>query len=91
MPQEVRQYAACEWKGPRTTLFDLLRKTTAERKISALLVAKHAVADTTASLRDFVRDYVMRGEKTVAAEVLSRLNEKIFPDIPCMKRDYKDK
>ena len=78
MPQEVRQYEACGWKGPRATLFDFLRKTAAEGKISAWLVAKHAVADTTASLQDFVRDYVMRGEKTVAAEFLSRLSEKYY-------------
>ena len=33
LPEEVLQYEHCEWKGPKTSLLDFLRKTTGDGKV----------------------------------------------------------
>ncbi|OLP85771.1 hypothetical protein AK812_SmicGene33220, partial [Symbiodinium microadriaticum] len=78
LPQEVTQYMSADWAAGRISLLDFLRKTTAEGRICAWL-RRHHVADSRGlSLEEFAARYVVRGEKLVAADMLSRLNDKFY-------------
>ena len=77
-PREVEQYVAARWAAGRISLLDFLRKTTCEGKICAWLKRHHATDSRGLSLEDFAANYVVRGEKLVAADMLSRLNDKFY-------------
>ena len=81
LPEEVLQYEQCEWKGPKTSLLDFLRKTTGDGRVCHWLKQlhkKHVQDGGHQSRQDFVRDYTCQGEKVVAAEMLSRLNDRFY-------------
>eukprot|EP00439_Symbiodinium_sp_Y106_P008083 s9194_g1.t1 len=56
----------------------LVRGSQLDRKICAWLKRHHATDSRGLSLEDFATNYVVRGEKLVAADMLSRLNDKFY-------------
>ena len=78
MPREVELYEGADWACGRISLLDYLRKTTAEGKICHWLKKKHEKSGSAASLEDFAAAYTMQGEKVVAAETLSKFNDRYF-------------
>lgn len=78
MPTEVQQYMEADWACNRISLLDFLRKTTNQGTICKWLVDLHARADTTKELGEFAADYCMQGEKVVAADCLSRFNDRFY-------------
>ena len=77
-PTEITSYEAAAWARGRVSLLDFLRKTNNQGKILAWLKKAHAKAATAASLEDFAAAYKMRGEKLVAADTVSRLNDHFY-------------
>ncbi|CAE7365302.1 unnamed protein product [Symbiodinium natans] len=76
--REVELYEQADWARGRISLLDYLRKTTAEGKICHWLKKKHAQSGSEATLEDFAANYVMQGEKVVAAETVSKFNDRYF-------------
>ena len=76
LSQEVALYMAAPWAAGRISLIDFLRKTTSKGKICNWLQKLHAQSETVDSLEDFAAGYQMAGEKIVAAEFLSRFNDR---------------
>ena len=60
------------------SLLDFLRKTNARGEIVDWLKTSHAAAADGGSLQDYAAAYVVKGEKFVAADTLSRMNDR-FP------------
>ena len=77
-PREVGLYQQADWACGRISLLDYLRKTTAEGKICHWLQKKHAQSGSEATLEEFAASYVMQGEKVVAAETVSKFNDRFF-------------
>ncbi|CAE7336340.1 unnamed protein product [Symbiodinium sp. CCMP2456] len=77
-PREVELYQQADWACGRISLLDYLRKTTAEGKICHWLQKKHAQSGSEATLEEFAASYVMQGEKVVAAETVSKFNDRFF-------------
>ena len=78
MPEEVETYLAATWARGRIPLIDFLRKTTKAGDICAWLKKLHEASGSDDDLREFARQYRMRGEKVVAAEFVSRLNDRFY-------------
>ena len=78
MPSAVLHYEACTWKGEDVSLLDFLRKTGEEWTIHHWLKKRWEADGGQQALEEYAHDYVMRGEKVVAAEMLSRMNDKFF-------------
>ena len=76
--REVELYEKTEWACGRISLLDYLRKTTAEGKICHWLKKKHQQSESEATLEEFAANYVMQGEKVVAAETVSKLSDRYF-------------
>ena len=77
-PMEVMHYLSSEWACGYISLNDFLRKTNAKGKICNWLKKIHENTETEDSLEEFACSYKMRGEKVVAAEMLSRLNDRYY-------------
>ena len=78
-PLEVELYEKAEWAKGKISLLDFLRKTNKDGKVSAWMKKKQEEQGKWyVTLEDFAADYKMQGEKIVAAETLSRLNDKFF-------------
>ncbi|CAJ1342196.1 unnamed protein product [Effrenium voratum] len=81
MPREVGLYLAADWARGRVSLLDFLRKTTEEGQICGWLRKAHARAGGAAvagDLDSFAAAYAVRGEKVVAADMVSRFNDRFF-------------
>eukprot|EP00438_Fugacium_kawagutii_P000653 Skav222305 [mRNA] locus=scaffold1249:3867:8406:+ [translate_table: standard] len=87
MPKEVEL-----WAAGRISLLDFLRKTGANGEIHAWLEKKYKQRgpDDGRSLEAFARDYVMYGEKIVAANMLSRLNDRFYGQWLMLHVPFKD-
>ena len=77
-PKELSMYMEAAWARGRIPLIDYLRKTTAKGKICNWLKKAHAASDSALPLETFAANYAMQGEKVVAAEMLSRLNDRYY-------------
>lgn len=77
-PIEVKMYMAADWAAGVLPLIDYLRKTTCKGEICKWLSEVHTSTGSLCSLQEFAANYTMCGEKVVAAECLSRLNDKSF-------------
>ena len=78
MPKEVELYMNAEWACNKISLLDFLRKSTGQGTICAWLKKLHTASTNGQSLQQFARNYTMQGEKVVAAECLSRLNDNFY-------------
>ena len=78
MPKEVELYMKAEWACNKISLLDFLRKSTGQGTISAWLKKLHTASTEGQSLHQFARNYAMQGEKVVAADCLSRLNDLFY-------------
>ena len=78
MPNAVHHYEACTWKSANMSLLDFLRKTGEEGTIHHWLKKRWEADGGQLTMEEFAVDYTMRGEKVVAAEMLSRMNDKFF-------------
>ena len=76
MPDEVRRYEQCSWRSEEMTFLDWLRKTNDDGHIAHWLRQLAPQRCSTSELHAFASDYKPAGEKAVACEVLSRLNDK---------------
>ena len=77
-PKELSMYMEAAWARGRIPLIDYLRKTTAKGKICNWLKKAHAASESALPLETFAANYAMQGEKVVAAEMLSRLNDRYY-------------
>ena len=77
-PREVELYEAAPWARGRISLLDFLRKTTADGKICHWLKKRHVSSGSAQTLEDFAASYRMQGEKVVAAETVSKFNDRFF-------------
>ena len=71
-------YMAADWARGKISLLSLQRKTNKAGKISAWMKRRREEGREHLTLEDFGVDYKMQVEKIVAAQTLSRLNEKFF-------------
>lgn len=78
MPPEVKQYTQTKWAAGKISLLDFLRKTDDSGNIHAWLKKKHKESKSSKSLGAFAPEYVMAGEKVVAADMLSRYNDRFY-------------
>ena len=78
IPEEIHLYETCAWKGADTTLLDFLRKSNNKGEIIDWLRKKYEQSGKECSLEVFAEQYIMQGEKVVAARTLSRLNDKFY-------------
>ena len=78
MPKEVELYMKAEWACNKISLLDFLRKSTGHGTICAWLKKLHTASTDGQSLHQFARNYTMQGEKVVAADCLSRLNDVFY-------------
>ena len=77
-PKEVDLYMNAEWAAGRISLLDFLRKTGDRGQILAWLKKLHAASASDETLETFAANYKMQGEKVVAAECLSKLDDLCF-------------
>ena len=77
-PKEVEQYMKASWACGKISLLDFLRKTTNQGSICHWLKKLHKASDKDESLDKFAANYKMNGEKVVAAEMLSRRNDRFY-------------
>lgn len=73
-------HCCARWAAGRISLLDFLRKTGNNGQIHAWLEKKHKQRgpEDGRSLEAFAREYIMQGEKAVAANMLSRLNDRFY-------------
>ena len=76
--REVELYEAARWARGCISLLDFLRKTTADGKICHWLKKTHASSGSAQTLEEFAASYRMQGEKVVAAETVSKFNDRYF-------------
>ena len=74
-PKEIEAYEAAAWARGRISLLDFLRKTNARGEIMAYIKKEHKARGGAESLEDFAAAFRVRGEKLVAADMVSRLND----------------
>ena len=75
-PAYVETYETCDWRGDGMSLVEFLRKSNDQGEIIQYL--KKAYAEQAApsqSLEEFARAFRLRGEKLVAASMVSRLRD----------------
>ena len=78
-PPEVDLYMAADWARGKISLLSFLRKTNKAGKICAWMKKlRHEEGRDHVSLEDFAVEYNMQAEKIVAAQTLSRFNDKFF-------------
>ena len=75
-PAYVENYEACNWRGEGMSLVDFLRKSNDRGEVIQYLKKAHAEqAAPRQSLEDFARAHRVRGEKLIAASLVSRLRD----------------
>jgi len=78
-PEEVRWYQQSAWAAGRISLLDFLRKTGPNGRIARWVRQLHKKAGGEAdSLEAFAAAVPCRGEKVVAAELVSRMNDRHY-------------
>ena len=79
-PDTVKAYQACTWRGEDMNLLHFIRKSSKEGKIIQWVKVLYKASGNgdADSLEAFARTCPMRGEKIVAVEYHSRLNDKFF-------------
>ena len=77
-PQEVRHYLRAGWACGLISLLDFLRKSNTKGEICNWLKKLHRDAGSLFDLNTFACNYKMQGEKVVAAETLSRFNDRYY-------------
>ena len=77
-PAEIEQYEAAAWARGKISLLDFLRKTTKDGEILAWLKKAWKQSGEQTSLETFAANYRMQGEKLVAADMVSRLNDHFY-------------
>ena len=78
LPKEVELYMDADWAAGQISLLDFLRKTGPDGQILKWLKDKHTESQSPCSLEHFAANYRMAGEKLVAADMLSRLNDRFY-------------
>ena len=76
-PEYVRQYEAAEWRG-EMTLLEYLRKVNDKGAILEHIRKAHRESGGGVSLETFAVRFEPFGEKVIAAEMVSMLNDKYF-------------
>ena len=74
-PKEIVAYEMAYWARDRISLLDFLRKTNARGEILAYIKQEYQKQNATESLEDFAAAFPVRGQKLVAADMVSRLND----------------
>ncbi|CAE8671044.1 unnamed protein product, partial [Polarella glacialis] len=77
-PREVRLYQQCSWRSEDMSMLEFLRKSNNEGGICGWLLELHRKSGSTASLAAFANTYKMQGEKIVACDMVSRMNDKYY-------------
>ncbi|CAE8727229.1 unnamed protein product, partial [Polarella glacialis] len=77
-PREVRLYQQCSWRSEDMSMLEFLRKSNNEGGICSWLLELHRQSGSTASLAAFANTYKMQGEKIVACDMVSRMNDKYY-------------
>ncbi|CAE8650829.1 unnamed protein product [Polarella glacialis] len=77
-PREVRLYQQCSWRSEDMSMLEFLRKSNNEGGICGWLRELHRKSGSTASLTAFANTYKMQGEKIVACDMVSRMNDKYY-------------
>ncbi|CAE7260998.1 unnamed protein product [Symbiodinium microadriaticum] len=77
MPEYVRRYEAAAWRG-EMTLLEFLRKVNVKGAILNHIRRSHASARSELTLEEYALRYETFGEKVVAAEMVSMMNDKFF-------------
>ncbi|CAE8670521.1 unnamed protein product [Polarella glacialis] len=77
-PREVRLYQQCSWRSEDMSMLEFLRKSNNEGGICGWLLELHRKSGSTASVAAFANMYKMQGEKIVACDMVSRMNDKYY-------------
>ena len=86
----MKLYASARWAAGKISLLDYLRKTGESGQILQWLQAKHRESESTRALEQFAAEYKMAGEKLVAADMLSRLNDRFYGQWLMLHVPFKD-
>ena len=78
LPAEIQMYITSAWVCGCISLLDFLRKTNAKGDICNWLKKQHEASGSILELGDYAANYKMYGEKVVAAETLSKLNDRYY-------------
>ena len=80
VPDFVKKYEDCPWRGAKMPLLEYLRKANANGHINEWVRKRHASEGKTEEmdLETFARQVKGRGEKMVSADTVHRLNDKYF-------------
>lgn len=78
VPAEIRLYEKCTWRSETLSLLDYLRKSNNDGNIAGWLQTAHHLRGQGQSLEEFVASYKMKGEKVVAIDYLSWLNDRRY-------------
>ena len=76
-PDYVCQYETATWRG-EMTLLEFLRKVNAKEAILEHIRKAHIASGSTTSLETFALRYEPFGEKVIAAEMVSMMNDKFY-------------
>ena len=87
-PQYVQQYEQATWRGDMT-LLEFLRKVNAKGAILEHTRKAHQRSGSTAGLESFALQFQTFGEKVVAAEMVSMLNDKYFGQWMALQVPYR--
>ena len=80
-PAEIALYEGSDWRGSNMTLLEFLRKSNKSGRISRWVVQAHRAAAATGdarSLHRFARECPMTGQSVVAADTVSRYNDRFY-------------
>ena len=77
-PKIVENYEQCEWRKEDMTLVEFLRKTNEKGDIIRWLKEAWKGSKTEEDLETFANDFKTTGQKLVAADTVSRLNDNFY-------------
>ena len=73
----VQLYENCDWRG-NMSLLEFMRKTNKDGQILKHIRKSYAKSDQSKTLEEFAVDFKTFGEKCIAAEMVSMLNDKFY-------------